>query len=133
MRIEQHLRFFYAILSGIIAGGLSGLLGITGSVVILPLLLFFGIFQNYKLAIGTVIFTFDPILSIFALIQYAKENQIDYLIGIALFFSYMVGAYIGSKFNKVLNEKILKYITAFILFILSLYVFYNGYNTRIHT
>jgi uncharacterized membrane protein YfcA len=132
MRIEQHLRFVYAILSGIIAGGLSGLLGITGSVVILPLLVFFGIFQNYKLAIGTVIFTFDPILSIFALIQYAKENQIDYLIGIALFFSYMLGAYIGSKFNKVLNEKILKYITAFILFILSLYVFSNGYNTRIH-
>ena len=130
MNIEQYLRFFYAILSGIIAGGLSGLLGITGSVIILPLLLFFGIFQNYKFAIGTVIFTFDPILSIFALIQYAKENKIDYLIGIALFFSYMFGSYIGSKFNKIINEKMLKYITAFILLILSLYVFYNGYNTH---
>jgi uncharacterized membrane protein YfcA len=89
MKINQYIRFFYAIMSGIIAGGLSGLLGITGSVIILPLLLFFGIFQNYKLAIGTVIF------------------------------------------NKVLNEKILKYMTAFILFILSFYVFYNGYNTNV--
>ena len=64
MNIEQYIRFFYGIISGIIAGILSGLLGITGSVIILPLLLIFGIFQNYKLAIGTVIFAFDPILSI---------------------------------------------------------------------
>jgi uncharacterized membrane protein YfcA len=127
MNIEQYIRFFYGIISGIIAGILSGLLGITGSVIILPLLLFFGIFQNYKLAIGTVIFAFDPILSIFALIEYAKENNVDYLIGISLFFSYMFGSYIGAKFNKLLNEKMLKYITSFILLLLSFYVFYNGY------
>ena len=130
MKTEQYIRFFYAIISGIIAGGLSGLLGITGSVIILPLLLYFGIFQNYKLAIGTVIFTFDPILSIFALIEYAKQNKVDYLIGIALFFSYMVGSYVGSKFNKTINEKTLIYMTSFILLILSLYVFYNGYTIR---
>lgn len=130
MITDQYIRFFYGTIVGFIAGFLGGLLGITGSVITLPLLLLFNIFTSYKLAIGTVIFAFDPILSIFALIQYAKERKVDYLVGIFLFFSYMFGSYTGAKFNKVINEKSLKYITGTILLFLSLYVFYNGYNTH---
>jgi len=127
MNTDQHIRFFYGIITGFIAGCLGGLLGITGSVVILPLVVLFGIFPDYKNAIATVLFGFDPFQSIFALIEYAKQKRIDYFIGIVLFISYFIGSYIGANFNKGISENILKYITATILLILSIYLFYNTY------
>lgn len=122
------LRLFSGVIVGFIAGFLGGLLGITGSVIILPLVVLFGIFSSYKLAIGTVLFGFDPFQSIFAVIQYAKEKKIDYLIGVILFVSYFIGSYMGAKFNKRFKEETLKYITATILLVLSLYMFYSANN-----
>ena len=122
------LRLFSGVIVGFIAGFLGGLLGITGSVIILPLVVLFGIFSSYRLAIGTVLFGFDPFQSIFAVIEYAKQKKIDYLIGVVLYLSYFVGSYIGSKFNKRFREETLKYITATILLTLSLYMFYSATN-----
>ena len=122
------LRLFSGIIVGFIAGFLGGLLGITGSVIILPLVILFGIFSSYRLAIGTVLFGFDPFQSIFAVIEYAKQKKIDYLIGVVLYVSYFLGSYTGAKFNKRFNETTLKYITATILLMLSLYMFYSATN-----
>ena len=122
------LRLFSGMIVGFIAGFLGGLLGITGSVIILPLVVLFGIFSSYRLAIGTVLFGFDPFQSIFAVIEYAKQKKIDYLIGVVLYLSYFVGSYTGSKFNKRFREETLKYITATILLMLSLYMFYSATN-----
>ena len=122
------LRLFSGVIVGFIAGFLGGLLGITGSVIILPLVILFGIFSSYRLAIGTVLFGFDPFQSIFAVIEYAKQKKIDYLIGILLYVSYFLGSYTGAKFNKRFNETTLKYITATILLMLSLYMFYSATN-----
>ena len=122
------LRLFSGVIVGFIAGFLGGLLGITGSVIILPLVVLFGIFSSYRLAIGTVLFGFDPFQSIFAVIEYAKQKNIDYLIGVVLYVSYFLGSYMGAKFNKRFSEIILKYITATILLMLSLYMFYSATN-----
>ena len=104
-------------------------MGLTGPVILLPILIFFGIFNNYKHAIATVLFSFEPFGSIFALIQYAKEKKIDYIIGLIIVFSYMLGAYIGAKVNKRISEKSIKYISATIMMILSLYMFYSATQT----
>jgi uncharacterized membrane protein YfcA len=126
--MNQYIRLLYSSLLGIFAGFLGGLLGISGTIIMLPLLTLFNIFQSYKTAIGTVLFSFEPFGSIFALIQYATQNKIDYVIGISIVFSYMLGSYIGAKYNTLFDEKTIKYITALILFILSMYMFYNAYN-----
>jgi uncharacterized membrane protein YfcA len=94
----------------------------------LPLFVLFNIFADYQKSIGTVLFSFEPIGSIFALIQYAKQNRIDYLIGISIAISYMLGSYIGAKYSTIFNEKTKKNMTAIILLILSMYMFYNAYN-----
>lgn len=128
--MNQYLRILYTSFLGIIAGFLGGLLGITGTIIMLPLLTLFNIFVDYQTVIGTVLFSFDPIGSIFALIQYAKQKRIDYFIGINIALSYILGSYIGAKYNKQYNEKTLKTITATILLILSLYMFYNANETK---
>jgi len=128
--MNQSLRLLYTAFLGIFAGFLGGLLGISGTIIMLPLLTLFNIFANYQLAIGTVLFSFEPFGSIFALIQYAKQNKIDYLIGINIVFSYMLGSYIGAKYHTQFSEKSIKYITSFILLVLSTYMFYNAYKIK---
>jgi hypothetical protein len=126
----DYTRLFYGSIAGIISGVLGGLLGMSGSIIILPILVLFEIFKNYKMAIATVLFGFEPVGSIFALIQYAKEHKIDYIMGICIAVSYMAGSYIGAKFNKRLSEKTIKNTSASLLMIFSLYMFYNANQGR---
>jgi len=126
MFVHSPQRLLYSLLVGLFSGFFGGFLGMTGSIIILPMLILVGIFNNYRLAIATVLFSFDPLLSIFALIQYAKEKKIDYLVGIIIAFSYMFGSYIGAKFNKRVSEKNLKYTSATFMLGLAFYMFYNA-------
>ena len=128
--MKQYIRILYASFLGIVAGFFGGLLGISGTIIMLPLITLFNIFSDYQTAIGTVLFGFEPVGSIFALIQYAKQNRIDYLIGINIALSYMLGSYIGAKYNTNFNEKSIKNMTAIILLILSMYMFYNAYKIK---
>ena len=123
---EKYIRLLLGLLTGFISGILGGMLGMSGPIIILPILVFFDIFKTYKMAIATVLFGFEPLGSIFALIQYAKEKKIDYLMGIIIAVGYMGGSYIGAKFNKQLSEKKIKNISATLMMILSLYLFYNA-------
>ena len=128
--MKQYLQILYTSFLGIVAGFFGGLLGISGTIIMLPLLALFNIFSDYQTAIGTVLFGFEPVGSIFALIQYAKQNRIDYLIGINIALSYMLGSYIGAKYNTNFNEKSIKNMTAIILLILSMYMFFNAYKIK---
>lgn len=124
--MKQYLRILYTSFLGIFAGFLGGLLGLSGTVMMLPLLTLINLFPDYQTAIGTILFSFEPFGSIFAIVQYAKENRIDYVIGVNIAVSYMLGSYIGAKYHKQFTEKMLKNITATILLFLSMYMFYNA-------
>jgi len=128
--MNQYLRILYTLFLGTIAGFLGGLLGISGTIIMLPLLSLFNLFANYQTAIGTVLFSFEPFGSIFALIQYAKEKKIDYVIAIIMAIAYVFGSYLGAKYHKLFTEKTIKNITATILLILSTYMFYNAYKIK---
>jgi uncharacterized membrane protein YfcA len=129
--MNQYQRIVYTSLLGIGSGFFGGLLGISGTIIMIPLFVLFNIFADYQKSIGTVLFGFEPVGSIFALIQYAKENRIDYLIGINIALSYMLGSYIGAKYKIFFNEKSKKNMTAIILLILSMYMFYNAYKIKV--
>lgn len=124
--LDQPGRLIVSAILGVMSGFLSGLLGLTGSVFIIPFILIFGIFNTYKSALGTILFSFDPILSSFALIQYAKKKQIDYLVGVIIMATYMLGVYMGFKVGKFVNEKTVTYLNAIILLCLSFYMFYKA-------
>ena len=128
--ITSNIRYLKSFFAGFISGLLGGLLGVTGSVIIIPLLLIFSIFENYKTAIGTVLFTSDPLQSIFAVIEYARNKKIEYLIAGTLFVSYVFGSYFGAKYNNYFAEKTLKYMTAFIFLFITMYLFYDVYNYK---
>lgn len=102
---------------GISAGVLSGLIGIGGGIVMVPLLLLLGFSQQG--AQGTSLAALLPPVTLLAVINYHKEGYIDwrYALTISLFF--VIGGFIGSKIAVNLDQKILKKVFGVILLIVA--------------
>jgi uncharacterized membrane protein YfcA len=124
------VRILLTALLGAIAGLMGGGLGIGGTFILLPGLLFFNIIPDYKLAVGTVVLSMLPPISLFAAIDYYKRKQIDLIIAVILCISFMIAAKYGAFFNKKYSEKTLKYITSIIFFLFSLYFLWLGYYVK---
>ncbi len=103
------------ILIGIVSGTVAAL-GMGGGTVLILLL---GIFSNMNqhLIQGTNLIFFIP-TSITAIYMNIKNKTIDYKKSIAIIFSGIVGAYIGSKLSfKFESDSLKKYFGIFLLFI----------------
>jgi len=117
-------RTILTILLGLLAGCIGGAFGVGGSFIMLPVLFLLGIIPDYKTAVGTVLFSLLPPISLLAVIEYYKKNRIDTYIGMILCITYFVGAYYGSLINNMYSIRFLQYCTAFVFFILSALFFY---------
>ena len=117
------IRIFLTAIIGIIAGLIGGGLGIGGTFILLPGLLFLNIIPDYKLAVGTILLAMLPPISILATHNYYKRDKIDYTIAFFICISYIIAAKYGAIVNKLYTEPQLKYFTAFILFSFSLFFF----------
>ena len=102
---------------GLLAGILSGLIGIGGGIIMIPLLLLLGLSQHQ--AQGTSLAVLAVPVTALAALNYYKEGYVDwkYAALIAVFF--VIGGYIGSKFALQIDEKILKKIFGFVLLIVA--------------
>lgn len=123
----MELRYIYSIIVGILSGILGGAFGLGGSFVMLPGLILLKIVPDYKTAVGTILFSLLPPVSLLAVIEYSKRKQVDYVVGTLLFITYFLAAYIGALINKSYSNKILKYGCAFTFLLITLYFFYDAY------
>ena len=102
------------ILIGILAGVLSGLVGVGGGIIMVPLLVMFFGFNQHQ-AQGTSLAVLAVPVTAVAVFNYYKEGQINikYAAVIAVFF--VVGSVFGSKLALTLDQKMLKKIFAVVL------------------
>ncbi len=102
---------------GLLAGVLSGLIGIGGGIIMIPLLLLLGLSQHQ--AQGTSLAVLAVPVTALAAFNYYKEGYVDwkYAALIAVFF--VIGGYIGSKFPLQIDEKVLKKIFGFVLLLVA--------------
>jgi uncharacterized membrane protein YfcA len=126
----MNVKILYTIFIGIVAGILGGAFGLTGSVIMLPLLIIFKIVPNYSTAVGTIIFSLLPPVSLLAFFEYSKKKQVDYVIGTILSITYFIAAYFGSIINAEYDDKTLKYIFATFSLIISIYFYYHAYTQK---
>ncbi|MFC4818074.1 sulfite exporter TauE/SafE family protein [Flavobacterium sp. GCM10023249] len=101
-------------LIGVIAGMLSGLVGVGGGIVMVPLLIYLMGFNQHQ-AQGTSLTVLVVPVTAAAVYNYYKEGYIDWRYAgiIALFF--LVGGYFGSKMAISIDQKMLKKIFAVVL------------------
>lgn len=92
---------------GIAAGVLSGLFGIGGGVVIVPLLvMFFGLSQ--QTAQGTTLAMLSIPVSLVAAINYTKAGMVSWRIAVILAVGFVIGVFFGSKFAVNIDGAVMK-------------------------
>ena len=107
----------YLIIIGILAGMLSGLIGIGGGLLMVPMLVMLGFSQHQAQGTSITVLLF-PVMA-FAVYNYYKAGYVDfkYALIIAIFFA--VGSYFGSKLAINFDQKNLQKIFGFILIIIA--------------
>ncbi len=102
------------IIIGVVAGMLSGLIGIGGGIVIVPALVFFLGFSQLK-AQGTSLGILLLPVGLLAVTQYYKQGHIDVKVVLIVSASFLVGGLLGSKLALSVSETTVKKFFAMML------------------
>lgn len=102
-------------LIGLLAGMLSGLIGVGGGIIIVPALVFFLGFTQ-KEAQGTSLGLLLLPIGILAVLNYYNKGLIDVRVVGVMAFSFFLGGFFGSKIALAISEDALKRTFAVILF-----------------
>lgn len=115
------LSFVSLLLIGAFTGVMSGLFGVGGGFIIVPLLLLLGMPQ--KLSAGTSVIAILP-TAVVGAIGYTSLGQVDWLAAVLLAAGMIVGTQIGGRLLQVLPDTFLfwLFLTALVLIIPSLFL-----------
>lgn len=107
------------LLIGIIAGFLSGLVGIGGGVIIVPSLILLYGFSQYS-AQGTTLALLIPPIGFFAVREYYMKGYVDLKTATLICIGFIIGGYIGGKSAVHLPQEILRKIFAVVIILLGI-------------
>ena len=102
------------IIIGLLAGILSGLVGVGGGIIMVPLLVLFLGFNQYEAQGTSLAVLLAPVTAI-AVFNYYKEGYINWKYAIVIGIFFLVGSFFGSKLALSLDQKTLKKIFSIVL------------------
>ncbi|WP_299211941.1 sulfite exporter TauE/SafE family protein [uncultured Aquimarina sp.] len=104
---------------GLLAGFLSGTMGIGGSVVMIPLLILWVGFTQHQ-AQGTSLAVLSVPVTLLAAFNYYKEGHVNLKFAAIIAVTFILGGYLGSKFAISVNQAVLKKIFGGVLLLVAL-------------
>jgi uncharacterized membrane protein YfcA len=113
----------FLVLIGLSAGILSGLVGVGGGIIMVPLLIIMGFSQHQ--AQGTSLAVLALPVTFIAAYNYQKAGHLDWKVALVIALFFIVGAYFGSKIAINIDQKMLKKIFGVTLLILSLRLIFS--------
>ncbi len=102
------------ILIGIAAGLLSGMVGVGGGIIMVPLFVFLLGYSQHG-AQGMSLAVMLPPVTFLAVYNYHKTGELDWKMALIVSVSFILAGYFGSKFAMKINEVLLKKIFGFIM------------------
>ncbi len=113
---------------GLMAGILSGFVGIGGGVVIVPaLMLILGLTQHQ--AQGTSLFVLMMPVVLLAVLNYWKAGNVNWKFGLIIAIAFVAGGYIGSKLSLRMSPAVVKLVFGILMAYLSFRLILSGYNS----
>lgn len=106
------------ILLGIVAGVLSGLFGIGGGLVIVPVLVMAYGFSQQS-AQGTALGLLSIPVSLIAAINYSKKGMLDWQAVFLLAIGFIIGGFIGSKIALSFDARLMKKLFAILMIVMA--------------
>ncbi|MFI5164459.1 MAG: sulfite exporter TauE/SafE family protein [Bacteroidia bacterium] len=110
---------FILLALGLVAGILSGMVGIGGGIIIVPALVYFLGFSQHS-AQGTVLFMFLLPIGVLGVYNYWQKDYVDFKVAAIMAITFFAGSFIGSKTAIAIDQTMLKRIFGVIIFFLSL-------------
>lgn len=112
------------VLIGLVAGVLSGFVGIGGGLIIVPCLVYFlGLGQHE--AQGTSLAMMLPPIGILACYNYYQSGNLNWKYGLVLASVFVVGAFFGSKFSLKLSPSLVKKVFGVFMLLASLKMIFS--------
>jgi uncharacterized membrane protein YfcA len=106
------------LLIGLVAGVLSGLLGIGGGILIVPALVFiFGYSQH--MAQGTTLALMVPPIGILAAWMYYKQGDVNLTAAAFICLGFFIGGFFGARFASAIPELFLRRLFGLLFFVVS--------------
>lgn len=110
------------ILVGLIGGTLSGLTGLGGGFIMVPLLIYaFGMSQHA--AQGTSLAVLLPPLGLLAFLQYYRNGHVDVHVAILVALGFFFGGYVGGAVAQLIPGNVLRKGFAVVLALLAIDLF----------
>jgi uncharacterized protein len=106
---------------GLIAGMISGLIGIGGGIVIVPCLVFFFGYSQH-MAQGTTLAMLIPPIGILAALSYFKSGHVNLPVAGLLCLGFFIGGYVGARFAIGIPEPVLRKIFGLCLLFIAGYI-----------
>jgi len=116
--------FVVLIIIGLLAGTLSGLVGVGGGIIMIPLLvMLLGLTQHQ--AQGTAIFAMLPPIGILAAINYFKQGYVKWEYAVVIALTFVIGGYLGSKLSLSLPPQTVRRIFGFVMLIVGIKLIFS--------
>ncbi|MEJ6505333.1 MAG: sulfite exporter TauE/SafE family protein [Crocinitomicaceae bacterium] len=113
---------------GILAGLLSGFVGVGGGIIIVPALVFLvGLTQHE--AQGTSLFVLAMPVVWLGLMNYWKEGNVQWKYGLIIAAMFFIGAYFGSKLSLKLSPSLVKFLFGILMALVSVKLILSGYQS----
>ena len=110
---------FILLLIGLVAGVLSGIIGIGGGIVIVPALVYFIGFSQ-RTAQGTSLAILLLPIGLLGVIQFYKAGYVDIKVTAIISLAFFLGSYFGSRIALTVPQEILKKYFAVLLLIIAI-------------
>ena len=104
----------WAVVTGVAVGILSGLVGIAGGAVLVPIL-FYVFKMNQHMAQGTTIAVLLPPTGLLAFLKYYRAGNADLKLGLLLALGIFLGGYFGGAWAQRIPDVVLRKIFAVML------------------
>lgn len=115
---------FSLIFIGVLAGFLSGIMGVGGSVVMIPLLILWVGFTQHQ-AQGTSLAVLSVPVTLLAAFNYYKEGYVNWKFALIIAVTFILGGYLGSKLAISINQTLLKKIFGGVLLIVAIKMIFS--------
>ena len=117
---EKQFNLFLTLISGLVVGVMTGLIGVGGGFLIVPALMYFT-GTNMKKSVGTSLFIIS-FNSFFGFMSYIDKVEIDWIFLAKFTSCSVIGILIGSKLVQYVPQKILKKAFAVFLIVMGIFI-----------
>ena len=115
----------YLILIGVLAGIVSGFIGIGGGIIIVPGLIYLAGLTQIQ-AQGTSLALMLPPIGILAFMHYYKQGNVDLKVAGIVAVTFITGGFFGAKLAHKIDQNIVKIIFGVLMLLIAIKMIFSG-------